>query len=206
MKKLLLSHKKTYDALAEEYEARVEELRPVTEDLMSYFSSYVKPGGKVLDIGCGIGLVIDVLNRKGFKASGIEISSRMANYARERNPDTDILVGDFISTRFNKKFDGVVAFAFIHLFPKEQILKILHKISLVLSPGGVALISSTESPESKEGWYAKEDFNKKEKRFRKFWTETELRKSIQKAGFKVLDLKKFNDPFGKIWMDFFVQK
>ena len=206
MKKLLLSHKKTYNALATEYEERVESLRSVTEDSMSHFSSYIKPKGQILDIGCGVGLVINVLNKKGFKASGIEISSKMADYARKRNPAADILVRDFITTKFNKKFDGIVAFAFIHLFPKEHIPEILDKIGSVLSPNGIALISSTQSSESKEGWYAKDDFNKKEKRFRKFWTEPELRKSIKKAGFKVLDLKKFKDPFGKIWMDFFVQK
>lgn len=108
--------------------------------------------------------------------------------------------------KFKKKFDGVLAFAFIHLFPKEKIQLILEKISSILMPGGVVLISSIELSESKEGWYVKEDFSKKKKRFRKFWTEEELRESIEKTGFKVLCLNKFSDPFAKIWMDFIAQK
>lgn len=203
---LSIIHKKVYDALSREYEARVESLRSVTEDSMNYFSSQIKLGEKVLDIGCGVGLAINVLNKKGFQATGIEISSKMASYARKRNPDGEITVGDFLTTKFNKKFDGVLAFAFVHLFPKEQVSKIFRKISFILRPGGVALISSTESLESKEGWYVKEGFKKKEKRFRKFWTEQELKESIEKSGFQVLDLNKFKDPFGKVWMDFLAQK
>lgn len=206
MNNLSLIHKKTYDALSEEYEARAEILRPVTEDSMSYFSTYLKLGGKMLDIGCAVGIAMSVLSKKGFRASGIEISPKMANYARRRNPGREILVGDFLTTKFKNKFDGVLAFAFIHLFPKENVSEIFLKISSILAPGGVALISSTESQESKEGWYVKEGFNKKEKRFRKFWTEQELGESIKKAGFRVLDLRKFKDPFGKIWMDFIAQK
>ena len=206
MKNSLIIHKNTYDALSAEYEARVEDLRPVTENSMSYFSRYIKSDGRILDIGCGVGLAISVLNKKGFQATGIEISSKMADYARKRNPASDIIVGDFLTTEFSKKFNGVLAFAFIHLFPKKQIPGMFEKISSVLTSGGVALVSSTESSESKEGWYIKEGFSKKEKRFRKFWTEQELRESIEKADFKIIDLKKFNDPFGKIWMDFVIQK
>ena len=125
MKNFSSIHKNTYNALSAEYEARAEDLRPVTEDSMFYFSPYIKPGGKILDIGCGVGVAISVLNKKGFQATGIEISSKMAGYARKRNPASGVMIGDFLTKEFNEKFDGVLAFAFIHLFPKEQIPKIL---------------------------------------------------------------------------------
>lgn len=203
---LRLIHKKTYDALSAEYESRVESLRSVTQDSISYFGPYIKPCGKILDVGCGVGLALDVLGKKGFRTSGMEISSKMAGYARKRNPGADIRIGDFVVTKFNEKFDGILLFAFIHLFPKKQIPEMFRKIRSLLELDGVVLISSTEALKSKEGWYIKDDFKKKEKRFRKFWTEQELRESIQKAGFRVLNLKKFKDPFGKIWMDFIAQK
>lgn len=199
-------HKETYDELAEEYERRVDSLLPVTEEAMDYFSSYIAPKGSVLDIGCGVGIAIGVLAKKGFKVAGIEISPKMVEFARKRNLGAEVIVGDFLETEFDDKFDAVLAFAFIHLFPKAEIPKIFNKIKTILKPGGVALLSSTESPESKEGMYAKEDFGKEYKRFRKFWTEEELRESFTQAGFKELALKKYTDPFGKIWMDFVVQK
>ncbi|KKR46575.1 MAG: Methyltransferase [Parcubacteria group bacterium GW2011_GWB1_40_14] len=199
-------NKKTYDNLAQEYEERVESLMPVTKAAMDYFASYIKPKGRVLDIGCAVGIAVSVLTEKGFEVCGIDISESMTGFAKKRNPNSKIITGDFLETEFEEKFDAVLAFAFIHLFPKKEVLRIIDKISAVLNSGGVALLSSTESEESKEGWYVKDDFNKKEKRFRKFWTEEELRATIQQAGFEVIDLKKFPDPFGKTWMDFIARK
>jgi cyclopropane fatty-acyl-phospholipid synthase-like methyltransferase len=197
-------NKDTYDILADEYESRADSLMPVTNEAMSYFSSHVKPFGKILDVGCAVGIAMSVLERRGFQVSGIEISPSMAKYAKKRNPNSRVIVSDFLNTEFNEKFDGVLAFAFIHLFPKTEVMQIFKKIKLILNPGGVALLSSTESIESKEGWYVKDDFTKKKKRFRKFWTEKELEESLVNAGFRKVALKKFNDPYGKIWMDFIV--
>lgn len=199
-------NKGTYDILADEYESRVDSLIPVTGDAMNYFASYLKPKGIVLDLGCAVGIAISILKEKGFDVSGIEISPKMVEYARKRNPNTDIILGDFSKTDFPSKFDGVLAFAFIHLYPKQEVVRIFEKIKSILKPGGIALLTSTESSESKEGWHEKSDFSKKEKRFRKFWTEKELRDSLVEAGFEIIDLKKFSDPYGKTWMDFVVKK
>ena len=201
-----ISHKKVYDELAEEYERRADSLLAVTEEAMNYFAPYIKQGGLILDIGCGVGIAMNVLAGKGFKVVGIEISPKMAEFARKRNPGAKVIMGDFVETEFDEKFDAILAFAFIHLFPKSEIPAIFGKIKSILNPGGVALISSTESSESNEGVYVKEAFGREYKRFRKFWTEQELRELLTQAGFKELALKKFIDPFGKVWMDFIVQK
>jgi len=201
-----VSHKDTYNELAEEYEKRAGSLMGLTEDAIDYFSSYIRPGGSVLDIGCGVGVAMSVLAQRGFEVVGIDISPNMAEFAKKRNPGADIIIGDFLETDFNDTYDAILAFAFIHLFPKAEIPKIFGKIRSVLKPGGVALLSSTESSESKEGMYVKEDFGKEHRRFRKFWTEQELRGSLAQSGFKELAIKKFMDPFGKTWMDFVVQK
>jgi SAM-dependent methyltransferase len=199
-------HKKLYNELAEEYEKRTDILLPVTEKAMDYFSAYIKPGGSILDIGCGVGLAMSVLTSKGFEVVGIDLSQRMAEFAKRRNPRSNIIVGDFMEVKFDEKFDAALVFAFIHLFPKSEIPTVFDKIRSILKPGGVALISSTESFESKEGIYPKEDFGRRYKRFRKFWTEQELRDSLNQAGFKGLALKKYIDPFGKVWMNFVVRK
>lgn len=198
-------NKDTYEILADEYEARVQGLLPVTNESMAYFASHLKPRGSVLDIGCAVGIAIKILKGKGFKVSGIEISPKMAEYARRRNPGAKIITGDFLKVDFDEKFDGILTFAFIHLFPKKEVEKIFEKIKSILKPSGVALLSSSESDESKEGWFVKDDFDKKEKRFRKFWTEKELEESLTNAGFEIVELKKFKDPYGKTWMDFVVR-
>ena len=197
-------HTKLYDDLAEEYEKRVSNLLPITEEVMDYFSSFISPGGLILDIGCGVGSALNILNKKGFKTTGLEISSKMIQFAKKRNPESNFIEGDFLKIKFYNKFDAVLAFAFIHLFPKSEIPTVFAKIKSILKPNGIILLSSTESFESKEGIYIKKDFGKKYKRFRKFWTEQELRETFTEFGFKELAFKKSTDNFGKVWMDFIV--
>lgn len=199
-------HRTLYDMLADEYETRASELVPVTKGAVEQFSRFLKPGGTVLDVGCGVGSAVRTLADRGFQASGIELSPRMAAYAQARNPSASILVGDFLRTEFRQSFDGVLAFAFIHLFPKRAVNGIFRKMHSVLAPNGTAHVSSTESAESKEGWFEKADYDKRALRFRKFWTEMELRDVLTASSFEVLDLAKPVDPFGKIWMDFVVRK
>lgn len=200
-----LINRDVYEILADEYENKVSSLMPITEESMTYFVSHIKPSGKVLDIGCAVGIAINVLGKKGFDMYGIEISPKMAEYAKKRNPNSNIIIGDFLKTNFKENFDGVLTFAFIHLFPKKDIVKIFKKIKTILNPGGIVLFSSTESNKSKEGWYIKDDYNKKVKRFRKFWTEEELRKTLIEEDFQIIGFKKLTDPYGKIWMDFIVK-
>ena len=201
-----LLNKAAYENLAEEYEGRAQAVFDVTNRAVNYFANYITPGGSVLDIGCAVGVAISILSRKGFKVTGIEISPRMTKFARKRNPGVKIIVGDFLKTKFNKKLDAILAFAFIHLFPKSEAIKVLKRIQSILKPGGVALLSSTKSKVSKEGWEVKKDFNRKVRRFRKFWTEKEFREFLTDNGFKILAVKKYTDPFEKTWMDFVVQR
>lgn len=199
-------HKDTYDALAEEYESRVPALRPVFEEAISYFAPHLKKGERVLDVGCGVGLSVKILSERGFSATGIELSPKMAEFAKRRNPEAEIIVGDFLTKDFAEPFDGIIALALIHLFPKDEAMQVLRKTHDLLAPGGTLYIGTTESAESTEGWEVKEDYSGKHKRFRKHWTEEEFRRALQEAGFAVIELHRIKDPFGKNWMDFVAKK
>jgi len=199
-------HKDTYDALADEYEERVDTLLPVTQEAISYFSSHVASGGNVLEVGCGVGLAVKLLAEQGFAVTGIELAPKMADYAKKRNPHAAIVVGDFLTTDFHTTFDGIFAFAFIHLFPKADAVRILDKMYSILRASGALYIGTTESSESTEGWETKEDYSGTHKRFRKHWTEVEFRDALECSGFGNIVLHKIPDPFGKVWMDFTAKK
>lgn len=200
------AHRETYDALAEEYEARVSTLRPVYEETISYFAPHLKKGGRVLDVGCGVGLAIEVLTERGFSAIGVELSPKMAELARRRNPEAEIIVGDFLTYSFAEPFDGIIALALIHLFLKEEAMKVLRGMNDLLVLGGILYIGTTESVESSEGWEVKADYSGERQRFRKYWMEEELRLALEETGFEVLKLHRIADPFGKKWLDFVAQK
>jgi len=196
----------TYDNLANEYEQRTKTLKDVTNYALSLFIKHLSMGKEILETGCAVGLAIKIMEKKGLNVTGIDISPKMVKYAKKRNPKSNIILGDFLTYKFNKTYDGIFSFAFVHLFPKKVALKVLQKMYLLLNPGGILYIGTSRSNESYEGWEEKKDYENKEKRFRKHWTEKELENALTKTGFKKLDLYIIEDPFKKVWMDFVVQK
>ncbi|MBI3813156.1 MAG: class I SAM-dependent methyltransferase [Nitrospinae bacterium] len=52
-------------------------------NILSEISGY-KPSGELLDVGCGIGILADEANKKGYQASGLEINPDAASVGRER--------------------------------------------------------------------------------------------------------------------------
>lgn len=195
-----------YDKLADEYEQRTGKLKDVTEYAVSLFVKHLCTGKEILETGCGAGLAMNITGRRGLKVTGIDISTKMVKYAKKRNPKSNIILGDFLTYKFNKKYDGIFSFAFIHLFPKNIALKILKKMYKLLKPKGVLYIGTSRSKKSYEGWEEKKDYKNKGKRFRKHWTQKEFESALIETGFKKLDLYIIEDPFKKIWMDFVVQK
>ncbi len=203
---LIKLHTHTYDALAKDYEKRAKDLIVVTKKNTDWMSKYVSKNGKILDLGCGVGLATSFFIKKGFKLTCIDISSKMISYAKKRNKNANFVKGDFLTTNFNSQFDGIFAFSFIHLFPKIIVNQILKKIYNILNPGGIAFIESTKSKKGSEGWEIKKDYFGKHKRFRKHWTKKELQETLIQANFRILDSRECLDPFGKTWISFIVQK
>ncbi len=196
----------TYDALAEEYEKRTGALTSITQIAVDWITKHVCPNGKILDLGCGVGLAASFLMKNGFEVTCLDSSSKMISYAKKRNPGACFVQEDFLTAQFDCSFDGVFTFAFIHLFPKNVAFDVLQKIQNILNVGGIAYIGSTKSADSKEGWEVKKDYTGEHMRYRKHWTEAELGEALTHSGFEIIDLKDYVDPFGKVWMDFIVRK
>ena len=64
----------------------------------------------VLDIGCGFADFAGYLQRRyeSVRYTGIDLSSRMINEARELRPDLDLRHGNFLAQRFEETFDFVI--------------------------------------------------------------------------------------------------
>jgi SAM-dependent methyltransferase len=66
----------------EAYLAEEPGRRKTAGRLLDMVRRYV-PAGRLLDVGCGHGLLLDEARRRGYEVEGLELSSRTATYARE---------------------------------------------------------------------------------------------------------------------------
>lgn len=124
-----------YDAVSRRYgEGAETKYRPWISDLLRR----IPAGGRVLDIGCGIGVpVAKSLTAAGCRVTGVDISEVQIRRARELVPQAEFLHLDASAAAFDTaSFDAVVSFyALIHLPLAEQ-PPLLRRIAGWLRPGG----------------------------------------------------------------------
>jgi SAM-dependent methyltransferase len=71
----------------------------------------VSTGDRLLDVSCGSGLALELARVRGAECSGIEASHRLVAIARDRNPDSDVRVGDTHALPWDDEtFDVVTSF------------------------------------------------------------------------------------------------
>ncbi|MBV9594909.1 MAG: class I SAM-dependent methyltransferase, partial [Actinobacteria bacterium] len=54
----------------------------------------VGPQTRLLDVGCGAGLALQLARKRGVDVAGLDASEGLLAVARERNPEADIRLGD----------------------------------------------------------------------------------------------------------------
>jgi SAM-dependent methyltransferase len=186
-------NREAYDTLAEEYRARRESdrkrdirlIQPFIRLLRQQFDSHEI---RVLDLGCGNGLNLSMFAEEGFRVTGIDISPRMLEVARETCPLAELIQGDFLEHSFpDACFNGVFAKAIIHLFPKTDAVTLLVKVHGILQPGGVFYVTTTVENQPFEGFREKSDYGVQVSRYRRTWTEEELTNALLNAGFRILE-------------------
>ncbi|WP_439543423.1 class I SAM-dependent DNA methyltransferase [Hyphomicrobium sp.] len=86
------------------------------------FRALVRPGGALLDIGCGSGEPIArYLIEQGHTVTGVDASPSMIEACRARFPDHAWLVADMRSLALDRRFDGLIAWdSFFHLSHDDQ--------------------------------------------------------------------------------------
>jgi cyclopropane fatty-acyl-phospholipid synthase-like methyltransferase len=123
-------NREAYNKIADEW-AESREKHSFVSNLVIEFASKVKPGGKILDIGCGTGFPIaKYLSEKGFEVTGIDISEKLLQKAIDRNlPNTTLYLCDFFDFEPKDKYDGIIAFDSFFHFPKEKQKLIYGRVS-----------------------------------------------------------------------------
>lgn len=101
--------------------------------------SHFEGAQRVLDLGCGAGLFLQLLEEKGVMAVGVERNPDIADYGR--GTGLDIVTGDALDyVEQASGFDGIYCSHFIEHLPVEAAQRLLAGIASALQPGGVAVL------------------------------------------------------------------
>lgn len=177
------AHQKHYDELAAEWDLRftAEDLEFLTFKVDRFG---VKEGMNILDLGCGTGILFDILRRRVGKSgtvTGIDFSIQMALKAHRNFPfnNVNVIDADVVALPLKSdSFDMAVSFwSFPNFSNKPKAVREIHR---VLKPGSrlyiIQLLSSKETAErhQKLGGVIEKD---------KFPTEREMAELMNAGGF-----------------------
>jgi 2-polyprenyl-6-hydroxyphenyl methylase/3-demethylubiquinone-9 3-methyltransferase len=163
---------------------------------------------KVLDIGCGGGLFLSLLQQEGAQVTGIELSDSRAQYAKTRyglEIHKRAIESDFWQKGYSTHFDAVTLWDVIeHVnYPFQTLQYAVH----VLKPGGLLLIDTPcrdsfyhrfgqltyrltggRFPTFLNAMYSSHLFGHKQ-----IFSTDEMRLLFEAAGLEVLELHKFHE-------------
>ena len=129
----------------------------LVEAVLSEFPSH---GGRILDVGCGLGATTAYLTRYYDPARilGINLSEKQVQHCRSRYPDLSFEAMDAASLRFSEgSFDRIVSIeAAFHFRTRAGFLREAHR---VLRPGGSIAMADLipSNPSAIGAWMLPED-------------------------------------------------
>jgi SAM-dependent methyltransferase len=146
----------------------------------------VKPGGVVLDLGCGSGEDAPALASMGLRCVGLDISAGLLDLTRRFEALAGrAVMGDLRSLPFaDGTFDAVWAGGSVHHVTKPEMRGVASEVAQVLKPGGVFALSVELGLH--DGYVSNSD-NVQGRRWYSYFEPDELRAILRCAGIDVVD-------------------
>lgn len=163
----------------------------------------------VLEIGPGTGRILKIFEETlNCRTCAVELSEEMIKYAKIKSPNTLFIEDNILNVKFSENtFDAIFMGALIHNFPKEDAKKLLLLAYKWIKEEGKILIYTTIHDKSEEGYYEKEDYSGNIIRFRKKFTEEELKELVEECNFEIVYKMYTEEPDrNKKWLTYIIKK
>ncbi len=98
----------------------------------------VRPGGRLLEIGCAYGFFLDLIREEYPGSTGVDVFSAGVADARARG--LDAREGDLLGLRFEECFDGVCLWDTIEHLPNPR--EVIRRCAELLRPGGPLFLTT----------------------------------------------------------------
>ena len=118
---------------------QLRRVRRRVDQQIDFLQTLILPGCRVLEIGCGLGLLSQWLSRQGCTVVGVEPDRQQSDYARQRY-GVEVINTRFEETDFRQEFDFFAASHVIEHFPDP--LGFLKKIRSLASPQALLFIET----------------------------------------------------------------
>ncbi len=153
----------------------------------------------ILDIGCGSGRDLLWFYKKGFKPTGMERASNLAELARQ-NSNCPVIEADFLTYNFSQlQFDALLLIgSLVHLDPKQFPPTLISVCEALIDKGYIYL--TLKEGKGKQHSHDGRTFT--------LWQQHHLEKIFTQHGLTVLDFSRQVSKIRKsdVWLGYLLQK
>ena len=191
-----------YNELASEYKKRAETELYITQmqQKVDLLKTFTKDWRDALEIWVGWGMFNKIMSDNGFSTTGIDIAQTMLSNMKQMNPTAEAIHADFLSYSFQKKYDLVIALAFIHLFDEQEAKLYLTKMKRVTKDGWIVHLTTTKESEESAGMVVKSDYENQKARFRVLHTPESFINLWLTSWMRLIDFEQEKSEHGKTRM------
>jgi cyclopropane fatty-acyl-phospholipid synthase-like methyltransferase len=127
-----------YDAMIDSWESWAGSIQDdPRHEWSAELTARLRPGARVLELGCGGGTRETQELAASFQLTGIDLSERQLARARKRVPTGDFRREDFTTIELEpSSFDAVVSFYAFNHVPRELLAPLMSRIALWLEVDG----------------------------------------------------------------------
>lgn len=174
----------TYEKLSpKEYLLEQENRELVFKENIELIERFIKKRGKLLDIGCSVGLFLKVARERGWVVKGVEPSLKNTDFAK-REFYLDVINGNVNFVDFgNEKFDVVTMWDVLeHLSDPDKVISKIHS----LLDKDVIFVLSTPNIKSTIAKIMRQKWHSIIRMHLYYFDENTLSLFLKKHGFKII--------------------